>query len=84
MPVNGYSIDLCYLFVEKSSIDPRGIRRTCYPMHVFYPYAMIWLPVLADNKKLEGIKEWEQGFNKEKFLKKGRYKPPSYQRKESN
>lgn len=45
MPVNGYSIDLCYLFLEKSSIDPRGKRRTCYPMHVFYPYAMIWLPV---------------------------------------
>lgn len=49
VPVNGYSIDLCYLFVEKSSIDPRGIRRTCYPMHVFDPYAMIWLPVLADH-----------------------------------
>lgn len=82
MPVNGYSTDLCYLFVEKSSIDPRGIRRTCYPMHVFYPYAMIWLPVLADNSELDGIKEWERGFNKEEFLKKGR--PPSYQRKESN
>lgn len=53
-------------------------------MHVFYPYAMIWLPVLADNSELDGIKEWEQGFNKEAFLKKGRYKPPSYQRKESN
>ena len=26
-------------------------------MHVFYPYAMIWLPVLADNSELDGIKE---------------------------
>ena len=33
---------------------------------------MIWLPVLADNSELDGIKEWEQGFNKEEFLKKGR------------
>lgn len=72
MPVNESSIDRCYLFVEKSSIDPREIRRTCYPMHVFDPYAMILLPVLAENEELEGIQEWEQGFNKESFLKKGR------------
>lgn len=67
MPVNGYSIDLCYLFVEKSSIDPRRIRRTCYPMHVFYPYAMIWLPVLADNSELDGIKNGSRALIKKHF-----------------